>query len=248
MQLASEKTFSHVRYFTSSNINEFLQKNNIVLTEEEVLKIQNEILKRTPTLTELILWSIQGSEHCSYKSSRPHLKKLMTQAPNVILGPKEDAGIVAVATDNTGKRYGIVMSHESHNHPSQTVPYEGASTGVGGNVRDVSCMGAEVIALANGLRFGDIKERQTHWIHEGVVTGIAGYGNPIGVPMIAGYLYYDKGYNQNCLVTVVTLSGVIQEDDVIHSYAPTNAQNHVFILVGKPTDNSGFGGKIRSLV
>jgi phosphoribosylformylglycinamidine synthase II len=227
--------------FTPSEIKATLQKYNLVLSVDEVLTIQNEILKRPPTLAECVLWSIQGSEHCSYKSSRKHLKKMVTDGPNVILGAKEDAGIVAVARDNQGVRYGIVMSHESHNHPSQIVPYEGAATGVGGNVRDVCCMGAEVIAIADGLRFGEISRDKTSWIQAGVVAGIAGYGNPIGVPNIAGDVYFDAGYNSNCLVTVVTL-GVVSETDVIHSYAPKNADDYVFILVGKPTDNSGFGG------
>lgn len=159
----------------------------------------------------------------------------------MILGAKEDAGIVTVATDHEGNRYGVVVSHESHNHPSQIVPYEGAATGVGGNVRDVCCMGAEVIAVADSLRFGDINRSRTHWIHDGVVSGIAGYGNPLGVPNLAGDVYYDAAYNENCLVTVVTL-GVVREDHVIHSYAPVDADDYVFILVGKPTDNSGFGG------
>jgi phosphoribosylformylglycinamidine synthase II len=223
------------------DIQSLLRKYNLALSIDEALTIQNDILQRPPTLTECVLWSIQGSEHCSYKSSRKYLKTLVTDGPNVILGAKEDAGIVAVATDAQGIRYGIVMSHESHNHPSQIVPYEGAATGVGGNVRDVCCMGAEVIASADGLRFGEIKNPKTSWIQQGVVAGIAGYGNPIGVPVIAGDLYYDSGYNENCLVTVVTL-GVVREDNVIHSYAPQKAENYVFILVGKPTDNSGFGG------
>jgi phosphoribosylformylglycinamidine synthase II len=166
---------------------------------------------------------------------------MTTDGPNIILGAKEDAGIVSVATDKTGVRYGIVMSHESHNHPSQIVPYEGAATGIGGNVRDVCCMGAEVIAVADGLRFGEITRQKTQWVQQGVVAGIAGYGNPIGVPNLAGDVYFDPGYNANCLVTVVTL-GVVNELDVIHSYAPKNADDYVFILVGKPTDNSGFGG------
>lgn len=226
---------------SADSIRAILQKHNLVLTVDEALTIQKTILKRPPTLAELVLWSIQGSEHCSYKSSRKHLKKLVTDGPNVILGAKEDAGIVEVARDKEGKRYGVVISHESHNHPSQIVPFEGAATGVGGNVRDVCCMGAEVIAIADGLRFGDISRQKTNWIHEGVVAGIAGYGNPIGVPNLAGDLYYDPGYNDNCLVTVVTL-GVVRDDHVIHSYAPKNADKYVYILVGKPTDNSGFGG------
>lgn len=222
-------------------IRDTLSKNRISLTSTEVLKIQNEILKRPPTLTECILWSIQGSEHCSYKSSRSHLAQFVTDAPNVILGPSEDAGIVEVARDNEGKRYGIVMSHESHNHPSQVVPYEGAATGIGGNVRDVSCMGAKVIANADPLRFGDLSTSKTRWIQDGVVAGIAGYGNPIGVPTIAGDVYFDESYNENCLVNVVTL-GTIRADEVIHSRAPVNAEDYDLILVGKATDNSGFGG------
>ena len=218
-----------------------LQQYHLALTVDEALTIQNSLLKRPPTFAECVLWAIQGSEHCSYKSSRSHLKQFVTQGPHVILGAKEDAGIVAVATDQQGRRYGIVVSHESHNHPSQIVPYEGAATGVGGNVRDVCCMGAEVIAVADSLRFGDISRAKTHWIHEGVVSGIAGYGNPLGIPNLAGDVYYDAGYNENCLVTVVTL-GIVREDHVIHSFAPKNAAQHVFILVGKPTDNSGFGG------
>ncbi|KTD12009.1 phosphoribosylformylglycinamidine synthase II (FGAM synthase II) [Legionella gratiana] len=218
-----------------------LQRFNLRLTPDEALTIQNSLLKRPPTYAECVLWSIQGSEHCSYKSSRKHLNQFITNAPHVILGPKEDAGIVAVATDQQNRRYGIVVSHESHNHPSQLVPFEGAATGVGGNVRDVCCMGAEVIAVADSLRFGDINRAKTKWIHQGVVQGIAGYGNPLGIPNLAGDTYYDEAYNENCLVTVVTL-GVVREDHIIHSYAPSHAENYQFILVGKPTDNSGFGG------
>lgn len=222
-------------------ITALLQQHQIRLTVDEALTIQNTLLKRPPTLAECVLWSIQGSEHCSYKSSRTHLKQFITSGSQVILGAREDAGVVAVATDYQGKRYGLVVSHESHNHPSQIVPYEGAATGVGGNVRDVCCMGAEVIAVADSLRFGDIHRPKTHWIQEGVVNGIAGYGNPIGIPNLAGDVYYDEAYNDNCLVTVVTL-GIVAEEEIIHSYAPPNAEGYVFILVGKPTDNSGFGG------
>ncbi|RYW94329.1 phosphoribosylformylglycinamidine synthase subunit PurL [Legionella pneumophila] len=230
--------------FSSLNrgeIEKLLRDYNLNLSVDEALTIQNEFLKRPPTISECVLWSIQGSEHCSYKSSRIHLKQFNTSGPHVILGAKEDAGIVSVAQDKNGHRYGVIVSHESHNHPSQIVPYEGAATGVGGNVRDVCCMGGEVIAVADSLRFGDIKRARTHWIQEGVVSGIAGYGNPLGIPNIAGDVYYDPAYNENCLVTVVTL-GIVREDHIIHSYAPPEADNYVFILVGKPTDNSGFGG------
>lgn len=222
-------------------IEQLLQHHRLSLSVDEALTIQNDFLQRPPSHAECVLWSIQGSEHCSYKSSRVHLKQFNTDGPHVILGAKEDAGIVAVAQDNEGHRYGVIVSHESHNHPSQIVPYEGAATGVGGNVRDVCCMGGEVIAVADSLRFGDINRAHTHWIQDGVVSGIAGYGNPLGIPNIAGDIYYDAAYNENCLVTVVTL-GIVREDHIIHSYAPVNAEDYVFILVGKPTDNSGFGG------
>ncbi len=237
--LFEEQTFDF-QQLTTQQAESTLRENNLTLTVEETLKLQ-DLLKRPPTLTECILWSIQGSEHCSYKSTRQHLKTLPTDGPNVILGAKEDAGIVRIATDTTGKSYGIVISHESHNHPSQIVPYEGAATGVGGNVRDVSCMGAEVIAVADSLRFGDLSNPRTHWLHQGVVAGIAGYANPLGIPNVGGDLYYDEAYQQNCLVTVVTL-GLVAEDHIIHSYAPKNSDGYDLILVGKPTDNSGFGG------
>lgn len=226
---------------SSDETAELLRKYRLQLSVDEALFIQTQLLKRPPTYAECVLWSIQGSEHCSYKSSRKYLRRLMSTAPQVILGPSEDAGIVAVATDREGYRYGIVVSHESHNHPSQLVPYEGAATGVGGNVRDVACMGAEVIAVADGLRFGDIQHKQTKWIHEGVVRGIAGYANPLGIPNLAGDLYYDAAYNDNCLVTVVSL-GLVREDQVLHSRTPAHGVGFKLILVGKPTDNSGFGG------
>lgn len=218
-----------------------LSEHNIPLSVEETKKIQNEFLKRPPTLAELVLFSIQGSEHSSYKSSKEHIKHFITDGPDVILGAKDDAGVVSIATDSENNRYGLVLSHESHNHPSQVVPYEGAATGVGGNVRDVCCMGAEVVAVGDGLRFGDINNNKTKWIHDGVVSGIAGYGNPLGIPNVCGDLYYDKAYNDNCLVTIVT-AGIVKEKDIIRSRAPKNSEGYDLILIGKPTDNSGFGG------
>ena len=225
----------------TQGINKKLAELNIPLTPDEVIKIQNEMLGRAPSLPELVLFSIQGSEHCSYKSSRTHLKQFTTEGPDVVLGAKEDAGVVAVATDQSGNRWCVVMSHESHNHPSQIVPYEGAATGVGGNVRDVMCMGAEVIACTDSFRFGEINNKKTKWINDGVISGVAGYGNPLGIPNIGGDIYYHSGYNENCLVTLVTL-GIVREDHIIHSYAPQNADGYDLILIGKPTDNSGFGG------
>ena len=226
---------------SENQVRDKLSEYNIPLTPDEARKIQNEMLGRAPSLAELVLFSIQGSEHCSYKSSRIHLKQFVTDGPDVVLGAKEDAGVVAVAIDNKGDRWCVVMSHESHNHPSQIVPYEGAATGVGGNVRDVMCMGAEVVACTDSFRFGNINTNKTKWVHEGVVAGIAGYGNPLGIPNIGGDIYYHDGYNENCLVTLVTL-GIVRENDLIHSYAPKNADNYDLILIGKPTDNSGFGG------
>lgn len=218
-----------------------LSELRVTLTPDEARKIESDMLGRAPTLTELLLWSVQGSEHCSYKSTREHLKQFVTNGPNVILGPSEDAGIIRVATDKRGKGYGIVMSHESHNHPSQIVPYEGAATGVGGNVRDVCCMGAHVLAISDALRFGRLDAQKTRNIYRGVVEGIAGYGNPIGVPNICTDIAFDDSYAENCLVNVITL-GRIREDQVIHSFAPKNAVGYDLILVGKATDMSGFGG------
>lgn len=225
-----------------------LRDRDLPLTVQEVLKIRR-LLGRDPTLTELTIFSIQGSEHSSYKSSRKYLRLLPSKAPHVMLGPGEDSGIVEFAEvpkeKGRGKRkFGIVMAHESHNHPSQIVPYEGAATGVGGIVRDVVCMGAHVIAVADPLRFGDIKRNQSKYIAEEVVAGIGGYGNPIGVPNIAGDVYFDKSFNDNCLVNVVAL-GLVEEDEIIHSRAPEGALKaggYDIIIVGKGTDNSGMGG------
>ena len=226
---------------SDAEIKSSLEDLNIPLSIEEAKKIQFDFLGRPATLTELILFSIQGSEHSSYKSSKNHIKHFKTHGENVILGAKDDAGVVSLATDKGGNRYGLVVSHESHNHPSQIVPFEGAATGVGGNVRDVCCMGAEVVAIGDSLRFGDIKRNKTKWIHDGVVSGIAGYGNPLGIPNICGDLYFDEGYNDNCLVTVLT-AGIVKEKNVIRSRSPENSAGYDLVLVGKPTDNSGFGG------
>ena len=135
-------------------LKEFLRKKAVSLSIFEARKIV-ELIGRNPTITEIYIFNTQWSEHSSYKSSRHVLKELLpTQAPNVILGPVEDSGIVELGYINN-ERYGIVVSHESHNHPSQVVPYEGAATGVGGCIRDVLCMGAKVIATADHLRFGN---------------------------------------------------------------------------------------------
>ena len=218
-----------------------LKEYRIGLTVDEARKIE-EILGRAPTLTEAVIWGIQGSEHSSYRSSKPFLRALPTEAPNVILGPKEDSGIVEIARDKED-RWGLVMSHESHNHPSQIVPYEGAATGIGGNVRDVSCMGAKVIACLDSLRFGNTENNESRLIANEVVRGIAGYGNPIGVPNLGGDVRFDPAFDDNCLVNVLTL-GIVKESEMIHSYVPDEAAEvgYDLITVGKPTDNSGMGG------
>ena len=227
---------------SDKEVEELLKKHNLGLTVAEARKIEIEILKRPMTLTEATAWSIQGSEHCSYKSSRQHLDKLPTDGPNVIMGPQEDAGIVELVR-HKGEKWGIVMAHESHNHPSQIVPYEGAATGIGGIVRDVCCMGSKVIACADPLRFGEVESNKSKWIAQGVIDGIGGYGNPIGVPNLAGDVYWSKAFNENCLVNVASL-GLVKESEIIHSMAPKGAGegNYNIILIGKPTDNSGFGG------
>jgi phosphoribosylformylglycinamidine synthase subunit PurL len=226
---------------SDAELKKLLKQHNIGLTISEAREVE-KVLGRTPTLTEAILWGIQGSEHCSYKSSRNFLRELPTKAPNVILGPGEDAGIVEIAKTETD-RYGLIIGHESHNHPSQIVPFEGAATGIGGCVRDVICMGGKVIGVMDPLRFGDIKNDESRQITDGVVNGIGGYGNPIGVPNLGGDAYFEEGFKDNCLVNVVAI-GLVKESDIIHSYVAKEAadENWDIIIIGKPTDASGMGG------
>lgn len=197
-------------------------------------------LGRIPTDTELFAFDAQWSEHCSYKSSRMHLRKLPTDGPTVMQGPAEDAGILHLGTWE-GERYGVVIAHESHNHPSQVVPFEGAATGIGGIVRDVLCMGAEVIGVADPLRFGRLEDPHCRYVAQSVVDGIAAYGNAIGVPNLGGDVYIDESFDDNVLVNVVAL-GLVRERDIIHSKAPPNSVGWDIVLVGKATDRSGFGG------
>src|SRR5580700_7383796 len=156
---------------------------NVALRDDELARI-TEKLGREPSVVELHAFDAQWSEHCSYKSSRHHLKRLPTSGASVVLGPGEDAGIVHLGVQD-GERFAIVAAHESHNHPSQVVPFEGAATGVGGIVRDVLCMGAEVIAIADALRFGEpVPGSHAAYVAAGAVDGIAAYGNAVGVPNI----------------------------------------------------------------
>lgn len=214
---------------------------NVALRDDELQRIR-ERLGREPTTVELHAFDAQWSEHCSYKSSRHHLKRLPTAGGSVVLGPGEDAGVLHLGV-HEGERYAVVVAHESHNHPSQVVPFEGAATGIGGIVRDVLCMGAEVIAVADPLRLGraDAAESHARRVAEGVVDGIGSYGNAIGVPNLAGDVYFDEGFEENALVNVVAL-GIVKESELIHSFAPKGAEDWAIVLVGKATDPSGFGG------
>lgn len=227
---------------SDDDISTILKEYQIGLTVDEAKKIV-ELLGRDPTLTEAVIWGIQGSEHCSYKSSRRFLKNFVTDSKHIILGPVEDSGIVAITDGPKGKRWGFVVTHESHNHPSQIVPYEGAATGVGGTVRDVVCMGARVIGCMDMLRLGDLQSEESKTIAKEVIRGIAGYGNPLGVPNLGGDTVFDSAYNSNCLVNAIAL-GIVREDEIVHSYCPDEAGDigYDIILVGKPTDRSGFGG------
>ena len=227
--------------FFGSDPQALLDEHKISLTVEEAQTLQKKV-GRPLTLTEGTILGIQLSEHCSYKSSRPFLKRLPTTGETVIMGPSEDAGILEVFEKN-GEKYGIAVGHESHNHPTQVVPYEGAATGVGGIIRDIVCMGAKPVGVLDSLRFGDPKKRFQRTITSETVRGIAGYGNPLGIPNAGGDMAFDEGFDENCLANVVAF-GVIRESDIIHSYVPAHAaeQNWQYIIVGKPTDNSGFGG------
>src|SRR2546426_2632783 len=161
------------------------------LTEEEYQKIVT-LLGREPNLTELGMFSVMWSEHCSYKSSRTFLKKLPTDAPHVIQGPGENAGVVDI-----GDGLAAVFKMESHNHPSFIEPYQGAATGVGGILRDIFTMGARPIALLDSLRFGPLDRPKNRYLFSGVVAGIAGYGNCIGVPTVGGEGYFKEIYKHN---------------------------------------------------
>lgn len=225
---------------SNNQVQDILDKNGIELTIDEARRVEKEILGRPVTLTEAIAFGIEGSEHTSYRSSKKYLPMFHTTGPHVAVGPGEDAGIVWI-TKIDDKDYGLAIGHESHNHPSQVVPYEGAATGIGGLVRDIVCMGAKVVATADPLRFGEISSNKTKWIFNGVTSGIGGYGNPLGIPNIAGDAFFNESFNANSLVNVVAL-GTVALEDIIHSKAPVNAAGYNFILIGKPTDNSGFGG------
>lgn len=216
-----------------------LAERGVQLDPDEVTLLV-ELLGRPPLWPEAVLFGILWSEHCSYKSTRHLLKRLPTQAPQVILGPGEDAGVVALPAPC--EDMALVLAHESHNHPSQILPVEGAATGVGGIVRDVGCMGAEVVGCLDALRFGDPAGAvHTRDVIRGVVEGIADYGNALGVPNLGGDTMFWDRYDTNCLVNVMAV-GLVPRDGVLRSRVPDGEGPWVFVLVGKPTDESGFGG------
>ncbi|WP_375211173.1 phosphoribosylformylglycinamidine synthase subunit PurL [Hyphococcus sp.] len=194
---------------------------------------------REPNLVELGVFSVMWSEHCSYKSSRRHLKKLPTSAPWVICGPGENAGVIDIGTDKDGVPLAAIFKMESHNHPSFIEPYQGAATGVGGIMRDVFTMGARPVANMNALRFGDWSHSKTRHLVGGVVAGIGGYGNCMGVPTVGGETNFHAGYNGNILVNAMTV-GVAEKAQIFYS-AARGAGNPV-VYVGSKTGRDGIHG------
>ena len=193
-----------------------------------------DLLKRTPNLTELGIFSAMWNEHCSYKSSRLHLKNLPTKGKKVIQGPGENAGVIDIEDGDA-----IVFKIESHNHPSFIEPYQGAATGVGGIMRDVFTMGARPIANLNSIHFGSPQHKKTKNLLRGVVHGIGGYGNCMGVPTIAGQTSFDSSYNGNILVNAMTL-GLVKKNKIFYSKAA--GLNKPVIYVGSKTGRDGIHG------
>lgn len=203
------------------------------LIPEEYERIR-QLLGREPNLTELGIFSVMWSEHCSYKSSRIHLKKLPTDGPQVIEGPGENAGVI-----DMGEGMAAVFKIESHNHPSFIEPYQGAATGVGGILRDIFTMGARPVALLNSLHFGPLTESKNQWIMEGVVAGIAGYGNCIGVPTVGGEIHFHDRYSNNPLVNVFCL-GIAPSDRIFRATA--SGVGNPVLYVGARTGRDGIHG------
>ena len=203
------------------------------LTPEEYRKIV-KLLGRDPNLTELGVFSVMWSEHCSYKSSRHYLKRLPTEGPHVLQGPGENAGVVDI-----GDGLAVAFKMESHNHPSFIEPYQGAATGVGGILRDVFTMGARPIASLNSLRFGSIDHPRTRYLLSGVVAGIGGYGNCIGVPTVGGEVYFDECYDANILVNAFTL-GIAKRKRIFTGVA--RGVGNPVIYVGSKTGRDGIHG------
>jgi phosphoribosylformylglycinamidine synthase II len=203
------------------------------LTSDEYRRIL-DLLGRAPNFTELGIFSVMWSEHCSYKSSRPFLKKLPTEGPRVLQGPGENAGVIDI-----GDGFAVVFKIESHNHPSFIEPHQGAATGVGGIMRDVFTMGARPIALMDSLRFGELDEPRTRFLLNGVVDGIASYGNCTGVPTVGGEVYFDSCYNGNILVNAFCL-GLAKSDRIF--LAKAGGVGNRILYVGSKTGRDGIHG------
>ena len=203
------------------------------LKEDEYRRIVEE-LGREPTKTEIAMYSVMWSEHCAYKHSRLLLKKFPTKADYVLCGPGENAGIIDI-----GDGLAVAIKAESHNHPSAVEPYQGAATGVGGIVRDIFTMGARPIALMDSLRFGNLAKARQKYLLDGVVAGIAGYGNTIGVPTVGGEIYFEDSYEGNCLVNVLCI-GLIEKGDMIT--AVSKGPGNPVVLMGSKTGRDGIGG------
>src|SRR5512134_1663147 len=203
------------------------------LTAEEYARIE-QALGREPNLTELGLFSVMWSEHCSYKSSRLHLKNLPTKGPRVLQGPGENAGVIDI-----GDGLACVFKIESHNHPSFIEPYQGAATGVGGILRDVFTMGARPIAIMDALRFGEPSHPKTKHLVAGVVSGIGGYGNCMGIPTVGGETEFHASYNGNILVNAMTV-GIAPADRIFYSAA--GGIGSPVVYVGAKTGRDGIHG------
>ena len=203
------------------------------LTSDEYRRIL-DLIGRPPNFTELGIFSVMWSEHCSYKSSRPFLKKLPTEGPRVLQGPGENAGVIDI-----GDGFAVVFKIESHNHPSFIEPHQGAATGVGGIMRDVFTMGARPIALMDSLRFGELDEPRTRFLLNGVVDGIASYGNCTGVPTVGGEVYFDSCYNGNILVNAFCL-GLAKADRIF--LAKAGGVGNRILYVGSKTGRDGIHG------
>jgi phosphoribosylformylglycinamidine synthase len=203
------------------------------LTEQEYNEIK-KALGREPNYVELGMFGVMWSEHCSYKNSKPVLKRFPTDGERVLQGPGENAGIVDI-----GDNLAVVMKIESHNHPSAIEPYQGAATGVGGIIRDIFTMGARPVALLNSLRFGELDSPRVKYLFGGVVSGIAGYGNCVGIPTIGGEVYFARSYAGNPLVNAMCV-GIVQHDRIVKGKA-CGVGNSV-MLVGSTTGRDGIHG------
>jgi phosphoribosylformylglycinamidine synthase II len=203
------------------------------LTEDEYAHIC-EIQGGEPTYVELAIYSLMWSEHCSYKHSRPVLGRFPTSGPRILQGPGENAGIIDV-----GDGWAVAMKVESHNHPSAVEPFQGAATGVGGIVRDIFTMGARPCVSMDSLRFGELTEPRQRFLLDGVVGGIAHYGNCLGIPTIGGEIYFEPSYEGNCLVNAMS-AGMIRTDGIVRAIA-SGVGNHV-VLIGSKTGRDGIGG------